>query len=60
MYAEQLKTGASWAGLGIAAVLLGTSLYGIVLQALPSLLQPFLASGEVQLEMLNTVWRCLG
>jgi len=60
MYSDLCKTGAGWAGLGIAVFLLGLSLHGVVMQILPGLLKPLCVSGDAQIDMLNTVWRCLG
>jgi len=60
MDSDLYKTGACWAGLGMAVVLLGMSLHGIVVQVLPELLKPLCVSGNAQIDMLNTIWRCLG
>lgn len=60
MYSDLLKTGARWAGLGIAVYVLGMSLHGMLVQVLPELLKPLCVSGNAQIDMLNTIWRCLG
>ena len=60
MHSDTLKTGVSWTGLSIAVVLLGLSLHGIVSQILPDLLSRLFPSGITQIEILNTLWNCLG
>lgn len=60
MHSDTLKTWVSWTGLSMAVVLFGLSLHSIVSQILPDLLGRFFPCGATQIEILNTLWNCLG
>ena len=60
MHLNVLKIWVCKLGLGVGVLLLGSGLHGVMTKLVPELLAPLVGSGSRQMEMLNTLWSCLG